>query len=108
MKRVALALAVLPFCGGCGNPAFSDANDDQTVEVMVGSPFTVTTREKGDPMIEGTIIRFDGKQAEADGRQTLRFTALGRGETVIRAGGFVLRVKVKSAADEPKMRVHNN
>jgi hypothetical protein len=98
-----LLLALLPLAG-CAGRVFTEADNGQTVQVDVGSTFTLSVPDGGGaPSFAGTILKMD-KGVVENGRVRYEFQALGMGETVIHIGpGFGLRVRIVSASSRPGM-----
>jgi hypothetical protein len=104
MRRIrGLLLTTLPL-SGCGGWVFTEENDRQTVEVAVGSTFSISVPNPPEspavPVYDRSILRVDQEVAE-DGRLRFAFQALNLGESEIRIGpDFVLRVRVRSAIEQ--------
>jgi hypothetical protein len=101
-----LLLALVPL-GGCAGRVFTEADNRQTVQVDVGSTFSISVPAPAGPAptpaFAGTILKAD-KGVPEDGRLRYEFQALGQGETEVRIGPeFALRVRVVSASSRPGM-----
>jgi len=101
-----LVLALLPIAG-CAGHAFTEADNRQTVQVDVGSSFSVSIPAPSGslprPAFAGTILKAGDGMVEG-GRARYEFQALGEGETEVKIGpDFSLRVRVVSASSRPGM-----
>ncbi len=101
-----LSLALLALAG-CAGHVFTEADNRQTVQVDVGSTFSISVPSSSNPapvpVFAGTILKTDGGRVE-DGRIRYELQALGQGETEVKIGpDFSLRVRVVSASSRPGM-----
>lgn len=103
--------------GGCAGLAFNEADNGQTKDVFVGTTFSVSLpapSQYREPELKGTIIRFQGRRADESTKGDIfEFKAEGLGEDEIRiraASGkdYVLHLRIKSASDEPTVRMHQH
>jgi len=101
-----LLLALVPL-SGCAGRVFTEEDNRQTVQVDVGTTFSISIPAPDGPAptpaFAGTILKADKGIAE-DGHLRYEFQALGLGETEVRIGReFALRVRVVSASQRPSM-----
>jgi len=104
-----LLFALLPLAG-CAGRTFTEAENRQTVQVDVGSSFSVSIPAPPGaaprPSFPGTILKAGDGVVEG-GRVRYEFQALGQGETEVKIGpDFSLRVRVASASSRPGMPVN--
>ena len=113
--RYGVGAALLVLTSGCAGIVFDEADDGRMKEVFLGTTFSVSLpppSEDRSPEMKGTILRFLGRhQDPPTGGDVFEFKALGLGEDQIRvprASGreYILRIKIKSASDEPAVPMH--
>jgi hypothetical protein len=104
-----LLLALAPLAG-CAGRVFTEADNRQTLQVDVGTSFSIVIPTPAGPAttpaFAGTILKADPGVPE-NGRMRYDFQALGLGETEVRIGPeYSWRVRVVSASSRPGMPVN--
>src|SRR5262245_18365019 len=99
-----LLFALVPLAG-CAGMLFTEADNRQTVQVDVGTSFSISipapARPAPKPAFAGTILKPDQGRVE-DGRLRYEFQALAPGETEVRLGPeYSWRIRVVSASSRP-------
>ena len=102
-----LLLALVPL-SGCAGRVFTEADNRQTVQVDVGTTFTVSVQRPPAseirPSVQGSILKPVGQRSPTSGVHEFDFEARAPGETEIKIPpDFALRVRIVSASSRPGM-----
>jgi hypothetical protein len=105
-----LLLALVPLCG-CAGRVFTDDDNRKTVQVDVGTTFTVRVQRppgsQTQPTVQGSILALVGQRSPTSGVHEFEFEARGLGETDLKIPpDYSLRVRVVSASARPGMPVN--
>ncbi len=111
MKNARGLLIAVAALSGCAGHVFTDEDNRQTVQVDVGTTFTVSLHRnpgsKDEPSVKGSILALTGRRSPTSGVVEFDFEARGQGETEIKIPpDYSLRVRVVSSSDRPTMPVH--